>query len=367
MNSNSDTLDVLVIGAGLSGLATAYSLSKSGKSLLILEARAEAGGRIRSFKNQDGAPIADLGPSWVWPEFQPTIASWLSELDLSVEPQFTNGNAILDHGPGMNAQIGHFPDQQGNMVVEGRTIRLVTSILEKLPDTEIQYNSTVKSIEFLTSQKQIRTTTESGDAIIAKKVVVALPPRIALETIEWLPELPAKLVHDMKDTPTWMAPHAKVALVFEHPFWRERGLSGRILSRAGPIVEAHDHCSNDLSLAALWGFIGWPADVRQQHKHDLEDQIILQLKRCFGETAPMPHTIQIEDWSLDSFVATGEDIISTAGHPSIRPHSLRENYYEGHLVFAGSETAERSPGLIEGALDAAERAAKQMQSSLPLK
>ena len=195
MNSHPDILDVLLVGAGLSGLATAYSLSHSGKSLLVLEARPEAGGRIRSVTNQDGAAIADLGPSWVWPEYQPTVANWLRELNLSTKPQFTNGNAILDHGPGMEAQIGFFPDQQGNMVIDGRTIRLVSSILDKLPKEAIQYQSKVKSIEFLTNQNQIKATTGSGSTYLAKKVVVALPPRIALETIETYSILQIDFLH----------------------------------------------------------------------------------------------------------------------------------------------------------------------------
>ena len=363
MSSQTKIIDVLVIGAGLSGLATAFSLKQSERTVTVLEARAEAGGRIRSANNKEGAPIADLGPSWVWPEFQPTISKWLDKLDLATTPQFTNGKAILDYGPGMEVQHGHFPEQQGNMVIGGRTINLITSIEEKLPVDAIHYNSTVKSIEYLANQGQIKAKTDSDQTYFAKRVVVALPPRIALESIEWLPELPVDLVQDLKHTPTWMAPHAKVAMIFETPFWRDRGLSGRIFSRAGPIIEAHDHCIEDLSVAALWGFIGWPPNVRQEQKHEIEEQILLQLKRCFGETAPMPHTIQIEDWSTDPLVTTNDDLVSATGHPSVRPQTLRNSYYDGNLVFAGSETAERSPGLIEGALDSAERAAKQIQNS----
>jgi monoamine oxidase len=39
----------------------------------------------------------------------------------------------------------------------------------------------------------------------------------------------------------------------------------------------------------------------------------------------------------------------------VSPDILREPYADGRVLFASAETAVRSPGLIEGALDAAER------------
>lgn len=57
--------DVIVLGAGLAGLAAARELSDGGKSVLIIEARERAGGRV--FTRRDPAtdyPI-ELGPEWV--------------------------------------------------------------------------------------------------------------------------------------------------------------------------------------------------------------------------------------------------------------------------------------------------------------
>lgn len=57
--------DVIVLGAGLAGLAAARLLVTTGKSVLICEARNRAGGRV--FTNRDPAteyPI-ELGPEWV--------------------------------------------------------------------------------------------------------------------------------------------------------------------------------------------------------------------------------------------------------------------------------------------------------------
>lgn len=72
-------LDVIVVGAGVSGLAAAKKLRAEGLSVLILEARDRIGGRIytsRSF----GVPI-DLGGSWVYDLEQ-------NKLVQEFEPQF---------------------------------------------------------------------------------------------------------------------------------------------------------------------------------------------------------------------------------------------------------------------------------------
>ncbi|HNI97589.1 MAG TPA: FAD-dependent oxidoreductase, partial [Leptospiraceae bacterium] len=56
--------DVIVIGAGISGLGAAVDLKKGGKKVIILEARDRVGGRQctdRTWKNTS----LDLGAGWI--------------------------------------------------------------------------------------------------------------------------------------------------------------------------------------------------------------------------------------------------------------------------------------------------------------
>jgi monoamine oxidase len=62
--SGDRTVDVLVIGAGIAGLAAAQHVVGSGRSCAVLEARDRVGGRIWTSGTWSDVPV-DLGASWV--------------------------------------------------------------------------------------------------------------------------------------------------------------------------------------------------------------------------------------------------------------------------------------------------------------
>ncbi|MBV1777253.1 FAD-dependent oxidoreductase [Burkholderiaceae bacterium DAT-1] len=56
--------DVIIIGAGIAGLAAAKKLREAGKTVMVLEARNRTGGRIFTHPTWKDAPV-DLGASWI--------------------------------------------------------------------------------------------------------------------------------------------------------------------------------------------------------------------------------------------------------------------------------------------------------------
>jgi monoamine oxidase len=356
MPSSGNDAEIIIIGAGLSGLTSALLLAEAGRSVCIVEARSRPGGRIRSvFDDDSGAYVADLGPTWIWPAFQPIVSRWIDKLALEVVPQFETGKAVLDYGPGAEPESRFFPGQESNMRVMGGMQEIIDRLVSLLPDGVIMTNSPVRSVSINAPKVELEVSNDAYPLLKCDHVIVAIPPRIAAASVRWNPELPAALMRALQATPTWMAPHAKVVARYKAPFWREMGLSGRIASKAGPIVEGHDHCGPESLPAAIFGFVGWSHDMRVEAGPDLKLHVQAQLKRCFGATSPDPLSVHIEDWASDPLVATPRDLSEPMSHPDIGPYILRQSHANEKIWFAGSETAQRGTGLVEGAFDAAEQ------------
>ena len=83
--------EVLVVGAGLTGLTTAYQLSKSGKKVHVVEQRKRVGGQIQTFC-EDGF-VFESGPT-TGSVSTPEVAELMSDLTIS-----SDGKCLLETAP----------------------------------------------------------------------------------------------------------------------------------------------------------------------------------------------------------------------------------------------------------------------------
>ena len=86
---DTEKVDVIIIGGGLSGIYAASLLTDKIQSLVLLEARSRVGGRILCPEHQGFT--ADLGPSWYWPMINPKLTELIETLGLKGYPQFETG------------------------------------------------------------------------------------------------------------------------------------------------------------------------------------------------------------------------------------------------------------------------------------
>lgn len=350
--------DAIVVGAGLAGLACATLLHDAGLDVTVLEAAGRVGGRIHSVPCATGGGYAaDLGPTWVWPNYQPIVAEWLARLDVHTFAQFEEGDAVLDADANAPVHRQPLPGQHGIRRIVGGPQALVDALYRKLPNGLVLMGQPVTAIKADAEGMAVTTGGAGGHTFKGAHVVVAAPLRLVAETISWSPSLDPAVSSAMAQTPTWMAAQAKAVALYDTPFWRAEGLSGRAASRPGPLVEIHDHCSDDGSEAALFGFVGWPHQQRRADPDALREEIARQLIRCFGEPGGAFSALHIEDWAANRLICSDLDLTRPPAHPEVTPDILRAPHCSGRLFFAVAETAQQSPGLIEGAFSAAQFAA----------
>ncbi|AOF87833.1 FAD dependent oxidoreductase family protein [Hydrogenophaga sp. RAC07] len=341
--------DTLIIGGGLSGLALAAKLAAQGRDFLLVEARDRLGGRILTVR--EGAAHFDLGPTWFWPG-QPRIAALTERLGLSRFDQFCQGDVIFENEQGRVHRGRGYASMQGAWRLEGGLGALIAALENEVPAQRRRVSTTIRMLT--RAAPGIIATSEDGVSIQARRVVLALPPRMAVR-MSFTPTLPIAALTELEGIATWMAGHAKAVAVYDRPFWLEAGLSGDAMSRHGPVVEIHDASPASGGPYALFGFIGVPPRARSDQQA-LRRQIQAQLIRLFGPEAATPNILCLKDWAYDRLTATELD--AQAPHVNSRyglPRVLN-GLWDGDLILAGTEVAPKFGGYLEGALEASELA-----------
>src|SRR5215208_2448391 len=88
--------DVVVVGAGLAGLAAARELRAAGRDVVVLEARDRVGGRTLNEPIGDGK-VVEIGAQWVGPT-QDRVIALIGELGLETFPTYVAGKNVFERG-----------------------------------------------------------------------------------------------------------------------------------------------------------------------------------------------------------------------------------------------------------------------------
>ena len=89
------TYDVLIVGAGLSGLQAALTCDREGLKYLVLEARDRVGGRTLTLRSSTAVVKSDLGAAWINDTNQSCMWSLAQDLGLQTFVQNTTGDVVV--------------------------------------------------------------------------------------------------------------------------------------------------------------------------------------------------------------------------------------------------------------------------------
>lgn len=354
------TTRIAIVGGGLAGLSAARQLEQYGiQDYVLLEARSTWGGRIASVvPAPDSAPLDsfDLGPAWFWPAYQRQLDGLIETLGLERFAQHEAGAMVVEQGANaVPVRTQGYESSPPSMRLAGGMGALIDAVLSQLNPKNLVLGQSVQRLRCDGLGVGLDAEDAQGQAIAyrAEHVLLAVPPRLALAAIEFLPALPEAVARAWRSTATWMASQAKYVAIYDEAFWRAQGLSGEARSARGPLGEIHD-ASKPRGSAALFGFFGVPARVR----HSVSDEVLrthcrAQLGRLFGAQAANPKADFIKDWSADPFTATEADREGPGQHVLAPAASVATGLWQGRLTGVASEWSAQFPGYVAGAVGAA--------------
>ena len=275
--------------------------------------------------------------------------------------QETSGAQRLDGNP-IDVPSGRF---------FGGAQALAEALAANLPSDTVLLNAAVTRV--VAGANGVTVTADAADAatataevdaesvsLVGQHVIVAMPPALAAADLQFEPALPDRVAGLLAATPVWMGAVTKVVAVYDQPFWRAAGLSGSAISHLGPMRELHDMSGSDGSPAAIFGFVpgagaGAPTVTEAEIRH--------QLGEIFGPQGADPVEIHIQDWRQERWTSP-PNVEQLTAYQTYGHDLYQQPIAGGRLFFASTETATESPGHIEGALAAAERAVTSIIAAL---
>jgi monoamine oxidase len=219
------------------------------------------------------------------------------------------------------------------------------------------------------------------DVIICKHVVVAIPPRLAARNMAFEPALSSTLRSAMLAQNTWMGATAKIAFIFDKPWWKSNINSAR-LGRDSVIFQMMQSTvpasETKAATHVLVAFAQPPASAKvpfavvkdaSQAEADVRDWLSSATRDVLSlsSSSTPPSQIAYHTWRQDRscFCTDGQNPaahMSYFQHPHVGDFVLRQAVTFGNsaLLFCASETDDESPGMLDGAVRSGQRAAKTL-------
>jgi putrescine oxidase len=162
MDSRVTQADVVVVGAGVAGLAAARKLVAEGRDVVVLEARDRVGGRL--WNTELGGEPNELGGEWIAP-YQSRMHALLAELQIELFPAYRDGEDVYVDESGTAHR--HSGDDHGLSSAQERALveadAKLDALAKELDPEEPWEHPRARELDTITYDEWLRT--EVGDPV----------------------------------------------------------------------------------------------------------------------------------------------------------------------------------------------------------
>ncbi len=367
LSQTSSPLNIVIIGAGMSGLIAGYELLRAGHQVTILEARDRSGGRVHTLYDPfENGQFAEAGASRIPSDHNLTLA-YIQHFELNIDPFYprTNNYFYLENNVSSVIPAEEYlnqPPWPGSVnrsdyfKIRGGMANLPLAVSSSLSDNVI-YASPVESVQ--QSNENVVIYTSNNEQYFADRVLCTVPLPV-LNKITFTPPLSDEKTlasnggYDYTDS-------TRLYTQFSERFWLADNLNG-------------------------WGNTNWPEEVWQPTWDNGESTGIMQsYLRNFSATQldtfnkeqqvesvhgrwqhVLPQlndfivTNHIHSWQQESWTGSAYASPTNSQNDALASHIALA---EGRIHFAG-EHASQFHGWIQGAIASGMRAAEEIHNSI---
>jgi putrescine oxidase len=155
--------DVVVVGAGPSGLTAARELKKAGLSVAVLEARDRVGGRTWT-DTVDGAML-EIGGQWVSPD-QTVLLDLLEELGLKTYSRYRDGESVYIGADGAPVRYSgdSFPVDAATAAEMDKLIALLDGLAAEIGPSEPWAHPKARELDTISFHHWLRAHSDDAEA-----------------------------------------------------------------------------------------------------------------------------------------------------------------------------------------------------------